>query len=341
LKIGVLTGGGDSSAINAAIRAVVKRGEKDGHNVIGIRDGWAGLVENKLFSLKNADISHILYRGGTILGTSRTNPFKMNGGVDQVIATVRANNLEGIIAIGGDDTIGVAHKLNKLPEPIPAIGVPQTIDNDIAGTDYAIGFDTAMATATEAIERIHTTAESHHRVIVVEVMGRDAGHIALEAGIAGGADIILIPEEAIDISEVSSRLKAIQATGKRFAIVVVAEGATLSGGEQVVRTEKTDMFGHAMLGGIAEYLGEKIAESTGMETRFTILGHLQRGGNPTAFDRLIATRLGLGAIELVNQNKWDYMVCIQGNKVVYKSLDEALQVKQVDNNLYELAKKFD
>lgn len=341
MKIGVLTGGGDSSAINAAIRAIVKRAEKDGHNVVGIRDGWAGLVENRLFSLEDTDISHILYRGGTILGTSRTNPFKIDGGVDQVIFTVNANGLEAIIAIGGDDTIGVAHKLNKLPKPIPAIGVPQTIDNDIAGTDYAIGFDTALATATEAIERTQTTAESHHRVIVVEVMGRDAGHIALEAGIAGGADIILIPEEPIDITEVSSRLKAIQAKGKRFAIVVVAEGATLSGGEQVVRTEKTDMFGHAMLGGIAEYLSEKLANSTGMETRFTILGHLQRGGNPTAFDRLIATRLGLGAVELVNQKKWDHMVCIQGHEVIYKSLDKALEVKQVDKNLYELAKKFD
>ncbi len=341
MKIGVLTGGGDSSAINTAIRAIVKRAEKDGHNVLGIHDGWAGLVENRLSPLKEEDITNILYRGGTILGTSRTNPFKISGGVDKVVSTVKANDLEAIVAIGGDDTIGVAHKLNKLPQPIPAIGVPQTIDNDIAGTDYAIGFDTAMATATEAIERIHTTAESHHRIIVVEVMGRDAGHIALESGIAGGADIILIPEEPIDIKDVSARLKAMQTKGKRFAIVVVAEGATLSGGEQVVRTKKTDMFGHAMLGGIAEYLSEELAKNTGMETRFTILGHLQRGGNPTAFDRLIATRLGFGAIELVNQKKWDYMVCIQGNKVIFVSLDNALQVKPVDKKLYELAKKFD
>lgn len=340
MKIGLLTGGGDSPATNAAIRAVVKRAEKDGHNVVGIRNGWAGLLKNDVIALTREAVSGILYRGGTILGTSRTNPFKLEDGVPRLQETVRAAGIEAIVAIGGDDTLGVAHKLNGLPKPIHAVGIPQTIDNDIAGTDYAIGFDSALAIATDAIDKLHTTAESHHRVMIVEVMGRDSGHIALEAGLAGGADIILVPEEQFDVAELCERLKARRARGKTFSIIVVAEGAKPKGQDQIVRTEKTDMFGHVMLGGIGEFLNAELANCTDMETRVTILGHLQRGGAPTPFDRIVATRYGLAAIDLINQGKWDHMVCLQGGKITDMPLEAALKTKPVDKNLFELAKVF-
>lgn len=340
MKIGLLTGGGDSPATNAAIRAVVKRAEKDGHSVIGIHDGWLGLIKNDVSPLTRKDVSGILYRGGTILGTSRTNPFKIENGPESIKATIQSTGIEALVAIGGDDTLGVAHKLNNLPEPVHAVGIPQTIDNDIEGTDYAIGFDSALAIATDAIDKLHTTAESHHRIMIVEVMGRDSGHIALEAGLAGGADIILVPEEPFDIDDICQRIKLRREMGKTFSIIVVAEGAKPIGEDQIVRTEKTDMFGHMLLGGIGEYLNAEVAKCTEMETRVTILGHLQRGGSPTPFDRIVATRFGLAAIDLVNRERWDYMVCLKGGKLTEMPLVDALKTKLIDMDLYELSRVF-
>lgn len=337
----MLTGGGDSPATNAAIRAVVKRAEWDEHQIIGAKNGWAGLINNDTTELTRDDVSGIINRGGTIIGTSRTNPFKLEKGVERIVKTIKELGLDVICAIGGDDTLGVAHKLNRLDQPVAAVGIPQTIDNDIAGTDYAIGFDSALAIATDAIDKLHTTAESHHRVMIVEVMGRDAGHLALEAGLAGGADIILVPEEPINVPDICNRLLKRHGMGKTFSIIVVAEGAKPSAlEEQVVRSEKKDMFGHVLLGGIGEYLNQEIAKCTDLETRVTILGHLQRGGSPTPFDRLVATRFGLKVIELINNKKWDHMVCLKGGTVTDIPLAEALQTKPIDMSLYELSKVF-
>ncbi len=341
MKIGLLTGGGDSPATNAAIRAVVKRAEKEGHTVLGIKKGWAGVIDKEAEVLTRDDVSGIINKGGTILGTSRTNPFKMDNGIKLAVEGVKALEIDAICAIGGDDTLGVAHKLNNLENPIHAIGIPQTIDNDIAGTDYAIGFDSALAIATDAIDKLHTTAESHRRVMIVEVMGRDAGHIALEAGLAGGADVILVPDEDFDIKEVGARIKKRTDMGKTFSIVVVAEGAKPKGvDEQVVKSGKKDMFGHVMLGGIGEYLSQELTDLTDLEIRVTNLGHLQRGGAPTSFDRLVATRFGLRAVELINEEKWDYMVCLSGGKVTEIPLEEALKTKPIDLDLLELSRVF-
>lgn len=340
MRIGILTGGGDSPATNAAIRAVVKKGAADGHEIIGIQNGWAGLIKGDMAPLKREEASGILPKGGTILGTSRTNPFKLDA-VDAIYKTIAANGLDAIIAIGGDDTLGVLHRLNNLEKPIVGVGIPQTIDNDIPGTDYAIGFDSAVAIATDALDKLHTTAESHHRVMILEVMGRDAGHIAVESGIAGGADIILIPEEPFEIDWVCDRVKQRQERGKKFSIIVVAEGAKPVGHEQVVRTEKTDQFGHVLLGGVGEYLSAEVEKCTQIETRVTILGHLQRGGIPTSYDRLLATRFGVAAIELVNRKKWDYMVSLKGSRITEVPLAEGLDgVKPVEKVLYETATLF-
>ncbi len=341
MKIGLLTGGGDSPATNAAIRAVVKRAERDGHEIIGIKKGWAGVINKEAEKLTRDNVSGIINKGGTILGTSRTNPFKMDNGIELAIDGVKSLGIDAICAIGGDDTLGVAHKLNNLENPIHAVGIPQTIDNDIAGTDYAIGFDSALAIATDAIDKLHTTAESHRRVMIVEVMGRDAGHIALEAGLAGGADVILVPDEDFDVKEVGERIKKRTDRGKTFSIVVVAEGAKPIGVEdQVVKSGKKDMFGHVMLGGIGEYLNKELADLTHLETRVTNLGHLQRGGAPTPFDRLVATRFGLRIVEMINEGKWDYMVCLKGGKVTEIPLEDALKTKPVDLDLLELSKVF-
>jgi len=340
MRIGILTGGGDSPATNAAIRAVVKKGAADGHEIIGIQNGWAGLIKGEMAPLKREEASGILPKGGTILGTSRTNPFKLDA-VDAIYKSVADNNLDAIIAIGGDDTLGVLHRLNNLEKPIVGVGIPQTIDNDIPGTDYAIGFDSAVAIATDALDKLHTTAESHHRVMILEVMGRDAGHIAVESGIAGGADIILIPEEPFEIDWVCDRVKQRQERGKKFSIIVVAEGAKPVGHEQVVRTEKTDQFGHVLLGGVGEYLAAEVEKCTQIETRVTILGHLQRGGIPTSYDRLLATRFGVAAVELVNRKKWDYMVALKGSQITEVPLAEGLDgVKPVEKVLYETATLF-
>lgn len=340
MRIGVLTGGGDSPATNAAIRAVIKKGAADGHEILGIRNGWAGLIKGDIALLKKGEASGILPKGGTILGTSRTNPFKLDA-VDEIRVNMSAHKLDALIAIGGDDTLGVLHRLNNLPEPVVGVGIPQTIDNDIPGTDYAIGFDSATAIATDACDKLHTTAESHHRVMILEVMGRDAGHIAVEAGLAGGADIILIPEYPFELDWVCDRVKQRTERGKNFSIIVVAEGAKPVGHDQVVRTEKTDQFGHVLLGGIGEYLAAEVEKCTHIETRVTILGHLQRGGIPTAYDRMLATRFGVAAVDLVNRKKWDYMVALKCNQVTEFPLEEGLSgVKPVDPALYEITKIF-
>ncbi|MGE5197692.1 MAG: ATP-dependent 6-phosphofructokinase, partial [Deltaproteobacteria bacterium] len=277
MKIGILTGGGDCPGLNPVIRAVVRKAMSDGHEVIGIKNGWKGLINNDTMPLNQETTSGILLRGGTILGTSRTNPYKQEGDVQKIKDNYKKMKLDALIAVGGEDTLGVAHKL--LHDGIPNIvGVPKTIDNDLSCTDYTFGFDTAINIAMECIDRLHTTAESHHRVIVVEVMGRHAGWIAIESGIAGGADVILIPEKPIDIDEVCAFLKKRQQRGRSFSMVVVAEGAQFKEGTFVLQEQKLDAFGHVRLGGIGERLAEEIEKRTGYETRVSVLGHIQRGG---------------------------------------------------------------
>ncbi len=340
MRIGILTGGGDSPAVNAAIRAVVKKSEQDGIDVLGILNGWAGLIEGNTMPLGDENVSGILPKGGTILGTSRTNPFKLDK-VEEVKKNIAAFQIDALITIGGDDTNGVMRRFNELDEPVRGVGIPQTIDNDIPGTDYAIGFDSAVAIATDACDKLHSTAESHHRVMILEVMGRDAGHIALEAGIAGGADIILIPEKQFELDWVCDRVKERQSRGKNFSIIVVAEGARPVGHDQIVRTEKVDQFGHVMLGGIGEYLVAEVEKCTGVESRVTILGHIQRGGTPTSHDRLMATRFGVTAVELIKAEKWGQLVALKGDKVTSVSLAEALDgTKEVSEELYETAMLF-
>ncbi|MEW5706229.1 MAG: ATP-dependent 6-phosphofructokinase [Actinomycetota bacterium] len=339
MRIGLLTGGGDSSAINAAIRAVVRRGIEGGHEIIGFRNGWAGPINGEYIKLTAESVSGILPRGGTILGTSRTNPFKLNGAVEKMRDNIKKIGIDAMVCIGGDDTLGVAHKISNLEEPIPAVGIPQTIDNDINGTDYAIGFQSAVAVATDALDKLHTTAESHQRIIVVEVMGRDAGHVALYAGIAGGADSILVPEHDFNIDEVIERIKKRREAGKTFSIIVVAEGAKPEG-RQIAYGEKTDAFGHVRLGGVGEYLANTIEEKTGYETRFMNLGHLQRGGIASPFDRIVATQFGVAAVEMVEKGEFDKMVAIRCNTVTSIPLEEALKVRPVDEQILNMAKIF-
>lgn len=341
MRIALLTGGGDSPATNAAIRGVVKKANEGGHEVMGVRNGWAGMISDDMTQLDGSAVSGILPRGGTVLGTSRTNPFKQEGGVEAIRSTVEKRSIDAIIAIGGDDTLGVAHKIGGLEPPIPAVGIPQTIDNDLSLTDYAIGFDTAVSIATDALDKLHTTAESHHRIMVLEVMGRDAGHVALTAGLAGGADIILVPEKPFDLDGICDRIDKRRKLGKTFSLVIVAEGATPAGGKQVSKAETTDQFGHVILGGIGEYVGTQIHERCGLETRVTNLGHLQRGGIPTAFDRLLGTRFGVAAVELVEKGRFDKMVAMQGYKIVAVDLALALaQTKPVDPELLAMADIF-
>jgi len=338
-KIGILTGGGDCPGLNSVIRAVVRKGINDGYEVIGIRNGWKGLIENDAGPLNLQSISGILPRGGTILGTSRTNPYKKELGVQKAIANYRALGLDALIAVGGEDTLGVAAKLAK--EGLGIVGVPKTIDNDLSATDYTFGFDTAVNIATECIDRLHTTAESHHRIIVVEVMGRHAGWIAIESGIAGGADVILIPEIPIDMDEVCALLKKRHARGKTFSIVVVAEGAHFKEDHTVLQEQKLDEFGHVRLGGIGEALAKEIEKRTGYETRVSVLGHIQRGGSPTAFDRVLGTRFGVKAIELVKEKKFGQMVSLSGNKIISVPLEKATgTLKTVDPEYYEIARVF-
>ncbi len=339
-KIGILTGGGDCPGLNPVIRAVVRKALNEGFEVVGIKNGWKGLVENDTLALDRGAVSGILPRGGTILGTSRTNPYKKDGDLAKVKDNFKKMGLDALIAVGGEDTLGVAAKLVK--DGLPNIvGVPKTIDNDLSSTDYTFGFDTALNVAMECIDRLHTTAESHHRIIVAEVMGRHAGWIATEAGIAGGADVILIPEIPIDLDEVCAVIKKRHSHGKTFSIVVVAEGAQFKDGAMVTQEQKLDAFGHVRLGGIGERLGELIEKRTGYETRVSVLGHIQRGGSPTAFDRVLGTRLGVKAVELVMNKKFGTMVALAGIKIVDVPLEEAVKdLKTVDMELYEIAKVF-
>ena len=341
MRIGILTGGGDCPGLNATIRAIVKKGIKVyGDKMFGIRNGWAGLINNEIEPIPMSSVSGILHRGGTMLGTSRTNPHRLEDGVKKVKATIKKNKLDFIIAIGGEDTLGVAAKMSK--DNVKIIGVPKTIDNDLTGTIYTFGFDTAVSIITEAIDRLHTTAEAHQRVMVLEVMGRHAGWLAVTGGIAGGADLILVPEEPYDIEEVCTSLQKRHNSGKTFSIVVVAEGAKPKGDHTLVTHDASlDAFGHVRLGGIGHELGRQIEERTGFETRVTVLGHVQRGGTPTAFDRVLATRYGVGAIDGVHHNKVGQMVSLQGNTISYVSLAKVTsKIKTVDKNLLDIARVF-
>jgi phosphofructokinase-like protein len=344
VRAGILTGGGDCPGLNAVIRAAVRRLHSSGWEVLGIRAGWRGLVEGMLEPLGPREVSGILPRGGTILGTSRTNPYNVENGVERVMGTFRDSGLEALVAIGGEDTLGVAARLHE-ERKFPVVGVPKTIDNDLSGTDYTFGFDTAVSVCTEAIDRLHTTAESHNRVMVVEVMGRHTGWIAVMSGIAGGADVILIPEHPITVEDACAEITHRHARGKDFSIVVVSEGYELAyaSGErrQVTQEAATDAFGHVRLGGVGDALAREIEERTGYETRVTVLGHVQRGGSPTPRDRVLATRYGLKAAELVLASSWGRMAALHGDTIVDVSLQEATaELKTVPPEWYDVAKAF-
>ncbi|MBI5418196.1 6-phosphofructokinase [Candidatus Poribacteria bacterium] len=341
-RIGILTGGGDCPGLNAAIRAVVRKGiGVYGYEIYGIMNGWAGLLEGKIKQLRRDDVTGILPKGGTILGTSRTNPYKREDGVAKIKENMKIYQMESIIVVGGEDTLGVAARLS-MEEGIKIIGIPKTIDNDLKGTQYTFGFDTAINIITEAIDRLHSTAESHHRVIVLEVMGRHAGWLAVYGGIAGGADLILIPELPFDINEVCEIIKRRHESGRDFSIVVVAEGAKEKQMDDLILTsKKKDEFGHEMLGGIGQVLSKKIEKITGYETRVTVLGHTQRGGTPTPFDRVLATRYGIAAIDLVNIDRYGRMVAMVGGEITSIPLKEmASGIKTVDLELYKIAQVF-
>jgi 6-phosphofructokinase 1 len=323
MRIGVLTGGGDCPGLNAVIRGVVRKGvDAYEDQLLGFRDGWRGVLEGSYIELDLEAIRGILPRGGTILGSSRTNPYKRDDGPEQVRATLEGLGVDGLIAIGGDDTLGVANRLHA--EGVNVLGVPKTIDNDLGATDVTFGFDTALHVATEAIDRLHTTAESHNRILVVEVMGRNAGWIALHAGIAGGADVILIPEVPFDIDEVCGLISRRHARGRYFSIVVAAEGATPKEGTMTIAESELDEFGHPRLGGIGFQLEREIESRTGFETRATVLGYVQRGGTPTAFDRVLATRLGLAAIDAAHDGQWGMMTALHATHIELVPLAEAV-----------------
>ena len=372
MRIGILTGGGDCPGLNAVIRAVTRKGIQEGDNILGILHGWKGMVTGQHEELTLRAVSGLIHRGGTILHTSRTNPFKEKDGGQKVVATFKRLGLDALVAIGGEDTLGVAQRLFA-EHQLPVVGVPKTIDNDLSGTDVTFGFDTAVSIATEAIDRLHTTAESHERVMLLEVMGRDAGHIALWSGIAGGADshdrvmvlevmgrhagwiavhsgmaggadVILIPERPFDLDEVSESISARHARGKSFSIVVVAEGARLDvkNAEGLVKqSEELDEFGHVRLGGIGHFLAKEIEERTGFETRVTVLGHVQRGGSPTAHDRVLATLFGVRAHDLVREGKFGMMAAIVNGRIGEVTLEESVkELKTVDMDLFDVAAIF-
>ena len=327
MKIGMLTGGGDCPGLNAVIRAVVRKGIFTYEDeFVGFMEGWRGVIEDTSILLDLDSVGGILPRGGTILRTSRTNPSKRPDGIDRCLATLEKNKLDALIAIGGDDTLSVAQKLHERGAKV--VGVPKTIDNDLGGTDYTFGFDTACNIVCEALDRVHTTAEAHNRVMVVEVMGRDAGWIALYSGIAGGADVILIPERPFDIDKVADSIRQRHERGRYFSIVVVAEGAKFSSqpgqGAPVLSDMGKDEFGHVKLGGIANILAREIEKRTGFETRAVVLGHIQRGGSPSAFDRVLATRYGLGAIDMVHRGEFGCMAALRSNKIVSIPLLDAI-----------------
>jgi len=339
MRIGVLTGGGDCPGLNAVIRAVVRKGISTyGHEFVGFRDGWRGPLEGFTRELGIAQVRGILPRGGTILGSSRTNPFKIEGGVERIKANLAELGIDALVAIGGEDTLGVAARLTDLE--VNVVGVPKTIDNDLGVTDYTFGFDTAVNIAMEAIDRLHTTAESHHRTLVVEVMGRHAGWIALHAGLAGGANVILLPERKFDVDQVAGYVE------KRFQtqyspIVVVAEGAQPLDGQMVLHNQELDAFGHVRLGGIGQWLAEQLEDKTGKEARTVVLGHIQRGGTPTAFDRVLATRFGLHAIDAVHEGDFGKMVALKATDIIRVPLIEATkELKTVPPERYTEAEVF-
>src|SRR4030088_955180 len=343
MKIGMLTGGGDGPGLNAVIRAVVRKGifHYD-DEFVGFLEGWRGLVEDKTMPLDLSSVGGILPRGGTILRTSRTNPGKKADGLEKCVATLKQHKVEALIAIGGDDTLSVAQKLHE--KGVDVVGVPKTIDNDLAGTDFTFGFDTAVNIATEAIDRVHTTAEAHNRVMVVEVMGRDAGWIAMYSGIAGGADVILIPERPFDVDKVAESIRQRHERGRYFSIVVVAEGAKFSAdtdpshGAPVLQDMDKDEFGHAKLGGIGNILAREIEKRTGFESRSVVLGHIQRGGSPSAFDRVLATRYGVGAIDMVHRGEFGSMAALRSNKIVSIPLRDAIaRNRTVDDEMIKVA----
>ena len=339
MKVGVLTGGGDCPGLNAVIRAVARRSMLREHEVVGVHSGWRGLVDGVFEPLGPREISGLLPRGGTIIGTSRTNPYKIDGGVDAVLENFASEGFDALVAIGGEDTLGVAARLHA-EHGFPVVGVPKTIDNDLSATDYTFGFDTAVFICTEAIDRLHTTAESHNRVMVVEVMGRHTGWIAVMSGIAGGADVILIPEHPISVEEACDDIRRRHERGKDFSIVVVSEGYELEGGDD---GGDVDEFGHVRLSerGVGARLASEIEERTGYETRVTVLGHVQRGGSPTPRDRVLATRYGLKAADLVHEGKFGRMAALHGDAIVDVSLEEATaELKTVPEDWYDVARAF-
>ncbi len=342
MRIGMLTGGGDCPGLNAVIRAATRRLAGDEHEVVGVLRGWRGMIDPRFMPLGIDDVSGILPRGGTILKTSRTNPFNEEGGVEAVLETLE--QFDALIAIGGEDTLGVAHRLHA-EHGAPVIGVPKTIDNDIAATDQTFGFDTAVSIATEAIDRLHTTAESHDRVMVVEVMGRHAGWLAVQSGLAGGADVVLIPEFPVTVERCAEMVRARHARGRDFSIVVVSEGWPLTheaGSEGLAtQTAELDAFGHVRLGGVGDRLAEELKRLTGFDTRVTVLGHLQRGGSPTAYDRVLATRYGLLAADLATSGRYGLMTALRGTEVIPVPLADAVkELKTVPREYYALAEAF-
>ena len=340
MRLGVLTGGGDCPGLNAVIRAVVRRAERSfGDEIVGFLDGWGGLVDDRSMPLNVQACRGLLPKGGTILGSSRTNPSAVDGGVEACQETLKRHGIDALIAIGGEDTLGMAHRLTDVGSPV--IGVPKTIDNDLFATEFTFGFQTAVQIATDAIDRLHTTAESHHRVLVCEVMGRHAGWIAVYAGIAGGAAAVLVPERPFDLDALCKSLVARHDLGNYASIVVVAEGAAPAEGSLALVDGETDAFGHVRLGGIGAVLASEIEKRTGFETRATVLGHIQRGGTPTAFDRVLATRFGVAAVDAVHDGAFGTMVALQNGDIVRVPLAEAVgQLKTVDPALLEIADLF-
>jgi 6-phosphofructokinase 1 len=339
MRIGVLTGGGDCPGLNAVIRAVVRKGVGTyGHEFVGFRDGWRGPIDGESITLDVQAVRGILPRGGTILGSSRTNPYKVDGGVERIVENLAKLEVDALVAIGGEDTLGVATRLHE--QGVHVIGVPKTIDNDLNATDYTFGFDTAVNIATEAIDRLHTTAESHHRVQVVEVMGRHAGWIALHSGVSGGANVVLIPEQPFSLDEVCDWVES-RFRNHYSPIVVVAEGAQPADGELRTKDQSLDAFGHVRLTGIGDWLSSAIEQRTGHEARAVVLGHIQRGGTPTAYDRWLATRFGLHAIDAAHDGAWGHMVALRGTDIVRVALaDATTTLKTVPPELYEEAKVF-
>lgn len=339
-RLGVLTGGGDSPGINAAIRAIVRKSYEEGIEVIGYDEGWLGVIGSRKRTLKPEDVSGILPVGGAILGSSRTNPFKKDEGPTRVKEVYKKNKLDALIVIGGDDTLGVAHRLKN--HGINAIGIPQTIDNDIAETEYSIGFDSAIRTVTDALDSLHTTAYTHHRILILEVMGRDTGWIGLIGGLAGGADVILVPEREFKISQVKERIEKRMKMGKHFSLIVISEGAKPAElDQQISKGAELDEFGHVRLGGIGHYVADQLREIMELPVRVTTLAYLQRGGVPTAFDRVLATRFGAKAVELAMEGTFDVMTALRANKIVPVKLGTALaKLKPIDEELLNLADLF-